>query len=105
MSEREPDRERDGGLGDQIERKARRRLRAQRRKNQGIWFGLGLFGVVGWSIAIPTLLGVALGLWIDSRWPSPVSWTLTLMLGGLLLGCLNAWRWLSQARRDREEDN
>jgi predicted F0F1-ATPase subunit len=35
----------------------------------GVWFGLGMMGLIGWSVAVPTLLGAALGLWLDSRHP------------------------------------
>jgi ATP synthase protein I len=79
-----------------VGRKAARRRRAAREKDRGVWFSLGLFGLVGWSIAIPTLLGVALGVWIDTRWPGPVSWTLTLLFVGVVVGCLNAWYWVKQ---------
>jgi ATP synthase protein I len=71
-----------------------RKLRARRHRGRGTWFGLGMYGLVGWSVVIPTLGGVALGVWIDGRWPSRFSWTL-MLLGGLLLGCWNAWYWVS----------
>ncbi len=76
--------------------KAERRRKAAGEKDRGIWFSLGLFGLVGWSITIPTLLGVALGVWIDGRWPGRVSWTLTLLFVGLVVGCINAWYWIRQ---------
>lgn len=79
-----------------VARKAARRRRAAREKDRGVWFSLGLFGLVGWSIAIPALLGVALGVWIDSRWPGRVSWTLTLLFIGVVVGCANAWYWIKQ---------
>jgi ATP synthase protein I len=50
-----------------------------------------MLGIVGWSVTVPTLAGVALGVWIDHKWPSPVSWTLTLLFVGLAIGCWNAW--------------
>jgi ATP synthase protein I len=78
----------------EVARKARQRASGARDRDRGIWFSLGLFGVVGWSIALPTLLGVALGVWIDTRWPSRVSWTLTLLFVGIVMGCVNAWRWI-----------
>jgi ATP synthase protein I len=88
---------------------ARRKLRAQRRKDKSIWFGLGMLGLIGWSVSVPSLLGIALGLWIDSRYPSRYSWTLMLLLVGLLLGCLNAWRWMEKEhraiRREQENEN
>jgi ATP synthase protein I len=58
---------------------------------KGIWSSIAILGVVGWSVAVPTLVGVAVGVWIDRRWPSRVSWTVTLLLAGLVLGCTNAW--------------
>jgi ATP synthase protein I len=67
-----------------------RMARARGRKN-GIFSSIAILGVVGWSVAVPTLIGVALGLWIDHHWPSRFSWTLMLLVGGLVLGCLSAW--------------
>lgn len=84
----------------EVERKARRKLRA-RKESESFMFWLGMFGLVGWSVAIPTVLGAALGLWMDRTWPDQVSWTLTLLLIGVILGCLNAWYWVRQEiRRD-----
>jgi len=79
--------------------KAARRIRAREERRHNLWFGLGMFGLVGWSVAIPTVAGIALGLWIDRTWPSPISWTLTLLFVGMMLGCLNAWRWLKREGR------
>jgi ATP synthase protein I len=55
-----------------------------------------MFGLVGWSVAIPTLLGIALGVWLDREFPAEHSWTLTFLFIGVLLGCLNAWYWVRQ---------
>lgn len=82
-----------------VGRKAERKLRARRTGRRGVWFGLGMFGLVGWAVALPTVGGVALGLWLDARWPSRISWTLTLMLTGALLGSLNAWYWVKRESR------
>jgi len=67
-----------------------RMLRARGRKS-GLLSSIAILGVVGWSVAVPTLVGVALGLWVDHRWPSRFSWTLMLLVGGLVLGCASAW--------------
>jgi ATP synthase protein I len=88
----------------QIKIKEARKLRAQARDQGNVWFGLGMFGLVGWSVVIPALLGVALGLWIDRTWPSRFSWTLMLLLLGIILGSLNAWRWLSQEHQKIDKD-
>lgn len=83
-------------LGERVGRRARRKLRARNERRRSAWFGLGMFGLVGWSVAVPTILGVALGLWLDARWPGTVSWTLTLLIIGVALGCLHAWYWIKQ---------
>jgi ATP synthase protein I len=85
---------------EKIAGKEARKVEARRRKNRGIWFGLGMFGLVGWSVAIPTLIGVAIGLWIDKTWPSRYSWTLMLLIVGVALGCFNAWQWVKRESRD-----
>lgn len=88
--------------------KAARKLRA--RQTQGgeaetVWSGLGMIGMVGWGVSVPTLLGAALGIWLDRRFPGTHSWTLTLLFAGLLIGCLNAWRWINREERiTREEE-
>ncbi len=76
--------------------KSARKLRARREQPRNLWFGLGMFGLVGWSVAIPVLVGVAVGVWIDEHWPSRISWTLTLLFVGLVVGCLSAWRWVKR---------
>ena len=95
-------------LAEQVGTQAARKLKARRNPAPGVWSGLGLMGVIGWSVVVPTLLGAALGLWLDRRYPGGRSWTLALLVAGLTLGCLNAWRWVSQedqAMRDEQENN
>lgn len=89
-----------------IEEKSTRRQRAKG-KRDSVWVGLGTFGMIGWSIGIPAVLGALLGAWIDFRWPGPIPWTLVFLLTGLVMGSLGAWRWISREmediRRDREK--
>lgn len=91
-----------------VGRKAARKLKAQRNTSPGVWSGLGMMGLVGWSVAIPTLLGAALGIWLDNHYVGARSWTLALIVAGLTLGCFNAWHWISkedQAMREEQEDD
>lgn len=74
----------------QVESRQASALRAQSEKGD-VWRSLAILGLVGWSVAVPTLVGAALGAWIDHRWPSRFSWTLMLLISGLVLGCTNAW--------------
>ena len=92
----------------QVGIKANRKIKARRNANPGVWSGLGMMGLVGWSVAVPTLLGAALGLWMDNHYPGGRSWTLALLVAGLLIGCLNAWLWVAKedrAMRDEQEDD
>lgn len=87
--------------------KAARKLKA-RHSTQGVWFGLGMMGLIGWSVTIPTLLGAALGLWLDKHHPGTHAWTLALLVAGLSIGCLNAWHWVAKedkAMRDEQENH
>lgn len=94
------------------ERRRMRKVRARESREESVWFGLGTFGLVGWSVAIPTLIGLALGIWLDSALPLGFSWTLTLLFAGIVVGCLNAWYWISrerdeiaEIRRDTDEED
>lgn len=87
-----------------IEGQHARKLRARRNKDRSAWFGLGMMGTIGWTVAIPTLLGIALGIWLDANWPGSFSWTLTLLFTGLLVGCLNAWMWISREQKSMERE-
>ncbi len=106
----EPNRETRGDkstFAGQVGAKAARKLKA-RKSTQGVWFGLGMMGLIGWSVVVPTLLGAALGLWLDKHHPGAHPWTLALLVAGLALGCFNAWHWVAKeekAIRDEEEDN
>ncbi len=86
--------------------KEERRLQAQYEK-KSVWAGLGLFGMVGWSVAVPTLLGAALGVWLDKKYKVNFSWTLSLLITGLMIGCLIAWNWVQKENKEihKKQDN
>jgi ATP synthase protein I len=86
----------------EIGAKAARKLSA-RKSTQGVWFGLGMMGLIGWSVVLPTLLGAALGIWLDNHRPGSHSWTLMLLIVGLAIGCLNAWHWVAKEDREMRE--
>ncbi len=88
----------------QVGRQEARKLQTQNRAVQGIWFGMGMIGLVGWSVAVPTLAGTALGMWVDSQYPGSHSWTLALLVAGLCIGCANAWHWVAKENAAITED-
>jgi ATP synthase protein I len=90
----------------QVSANAARKLRAQR-NGESVWFGLGMSGLIGWSVAVPTVVGAMIGLWWDNHHPGGHSWTLMLLTIGLCVGCANAWHWVDQenkAIKDGQED-
>lgn len=89
---------------ERIRRDAERMARARRRPPFSPLAGLGVFGVVGWSVAIPTVGGALLGAWLDRVAPQKFSWTLALILGGLVIGVIVAWDWVARESRRTERE-
>lgn len=92
-------------FSEEVAAQVARKLKAKQSATRSIWFGLGMSGLVGWSVTVPALMGVALGIWVDQRYPSSYSWTLMLMLIGLIVGCLNAWHWVDSQYKAMHEDS
>ncbi|HCU35788.1 MAG TPA: hypothetical protein DGT21_10135 [Armatimonadetes bacterium] len=93
----------DGEWLESVGAKERRRLRARARRENVVWFGLGTFGVVGWSVAIPTIALTLLGVYLDAHYPASWSYTLMLLFAGVVIGCLNAWYWVNRERPGPDE--
>ena len=94
-----------GDFMDQIKSQSKRKLWAQGRKNR-IWSGFGMFGLIGWSVALPAVLGALLGLWLDAHYAGAHSWTLALLVAGLCIGCWNAVRWVMNEQKSiSDEEN
>jgi len=83
----------------QIDAKLTRKLDARGQPARIVWFGLGMMGLVGWSVTVPALLGAVLGAWLDRHHSAGHSWTLALLVAGLTLGCWNAWHWVTRESR------
>ena len=87
-------------LEDEFEIRVRRQRalieKGRLEKGQSFWKYVGLIGVVGWSVVVPMVLGVVLGLWLDGKFGTGSKWTLALLLLGLCLGCVNAWRMITK---------
>ncbi|MFT6896303.1 MAG: ATP synthase protein I [Paraglaciecola sp.] len=92
-------------LSKQIGIKAQRKVKARHHRGDTMWFGLGMMGLIGWSVAIPTLLGTVLGIWLDKHYSGERSWTLALLLAGLIFGCFTAWSWVNKEDKAMGECN
>ncbi len=91
------------GLTARVGERAARKENRRGRGDKPAWFGLGMFGLIGWSVAVPTMLGIALGVWLDERFAAEtVSWTITFLFIGVVLVCANAWYWLAQERDEND---
>ncbi|MEO8772479.1 MAG: AtpZ/AtpI family protein [Ferruginibacter sp.] len=92
----------------EVARKEKQKLKALQEKNS-VWSGLGMMGMIGWSVSVPSLLGAALGLWLDKRHPQSFSWTLSLLVVGIITGCIIAWYWVAKEEKEmhntKEEKN
>ena len=84
-------------FSEEVHEKIARRRR--RRRDDDHWYWVGLFGMVGWSVMVPTILGIALGVLLDETREDPVSWTLTGLFVGLVAGVATASYWVRQESR------
>lgn len=91
-------------LAQRIDAKAKRMLKARKDPSPNVWFGLGMIGLIGWSVTVPTLLGAALGIWLDKHYAGNHSWALALLVTGLAIGCLNAWHWVAKEEAAMYDD-
>lgn len=96
------DRARAEALRRTVLRKTMRRERARRRGDDSPWAWLGTFGLIGWTVVVPTLLGLAAGIFIDNRVESPISFTITFLIVGAATGLWMAWYWV---RRESEPED
>jgi len=90
-----------------VENKISRKLKLQSKAHRSVWMGLGVMGIVGWSVAVPTLLGLLLGVYLEEHYPRDFSWTLNGLIVGLVLGCFSAWHWVSKEAQaiNKDENN
>jgi ATP synthase protein I len=92
-------------FSEQVRKNAQRKLNAIQNDKKSVWVGLGMMGIVGWTIAVPTLFGASLGMWLDKKYPVTFSWTLTLLILGLLAGCLISWHWILKEHKEMNQKN
>jgi ATP synthase protein I len=72
------------------------RLARREKGHRSFWNSLGVLGMVGWPIAFGSAGGALLGRYLDQHFESGVRFTLMLMTAGLMVGCLAAWKAVTQ---------
>ncbi len=75
-----------------VRKRQERRERWQREGERSVGQNLAMIGALGWTIVVPTLLGIFAGRWLDRTFNSGIFWTLGLLVAGLAAGCTFAWR-------------
>ena len=81
-----------------IRRRAERMQQTRNEPKYSPLNGLGVFGVIGWSVALPTVAGAFLGMWLNRVAPQSFSWPMALILGGAVIGAMVAWSWIDKTR-------
>jgi ATP synthase protein I len=79
-------------LGEAVRKREERRALWQREGERSIGQNLAMIGTLGWTIVVPTLLGIFAGRWLDRTFDSGIFWTLGLLVAGLAAGCGFAWK-------------
>ncbi len=79
-------------LGEAVRKRQERRALWRREGERSLGQNLAMIGALGWTIVVPTLLGIFAGRWLDQAFHSGIFWTLSLLVAGLAAGCMFAWR-------------
>ena len=78
----------------------------QHKENRQAVYRAALLSVYGWQMAIPVLLGIILGIFLDRKFPIPhFSWILNLILLGFVIGFYNATQWMKKNLGLKGKDN
>ncbi|MGA7326659.1 MAG: AtpZ/AtpI family protein [Rhodomicrobium sp.] len=79
-------------LREAVKTRQERRARYKREGERSIGQNLAMIGALGWTIVLPTLIGIFAGRWLDRHFNMGIFWTLGLLVAGLALGCTLAWK-------------
>jgi len=74
-----------------------KRIQESKENQPSPWRYLITAGSVGWQVVIPALAGAYLGRKVDNWTGTRGYWTLSLMLGGLVLGVV--WLYFTSFRK------
>lgn len=79
-------------LDEAVKAHRERRERWLRFGERSLGRNLAMIGVLGWTVMIPTLIGIFVGRWLDRSFDTGIFWTLGLLVLGLAIGCFLGWR-------------
>lgn len=82
---------------------AERDLRGREEPEPSLGSRLGQIGILGWAIVLPTLMGLALGHWLDRTFGTGVFFSAPLLMIGAAAGFWSAWKWMHRQQRNHHE--
>jgi len=92
-----------GNPADEEDRLAAAARRAVETERQGVatpepslGTRLGQIGILGWTIIVPTLIGVVIGRWLDRMSDGGIFFTAPLIMLGAAFGLWSAWKWMNR---------
>jgi ATP synthase protein I len=75
-------------------RAAERTRRGAEQPEPSLGARLGQMGILGWTIVVPTLIGVVIGRWIDRALGTGIVFSAALIMVGAAIGLWSAWKWM-----------
>jgi ATP synthase protein I len=81
-------------LAGAAQRAAERARRGVAEPEPSLGARLGQIGILGWTIVVPTLIGVFVGRWIDRALGTGILFSAALIMAGAVIGLWSAWRWM-----------
>lgn len=86
---------------DHLQEAARRAAERDRKSTEqpepSLGSRLGQIGILGWTIIVPTLLGVILGRLIDRSLQTGIFFSAPLIMIGAAFGLWSAWKWMHRS--------
>ena len=84
-------------LAEAARRAADRARRGEAFPEPSLGARLGQIGILGWTVIVPTLLGLFAGRWLDRTFATGVFFSAPLLLVGAALGLWFVWKWMNRA--------
>jgi len=84
-------------------RAAQRSAQAREEPEPSLGSRLGQIGILGWTIVVPTLAGLALGHWLDRLCGTRIFFSAPLLMVGAALGLWSAWKWMHRQQGNHHD--
>lgn len=82
---------------------ANREARGRAEPEPSLASRLGQIGILGWTIVVPTLLGLFIGRWLDRFFATRVFFSAPLLMIGAAAGLWSAWKWMHRQQGNHHD--